>query len=180
MLSTTQAFDKFRQRLELGDTEQKDAARRQKEVRECIRADFDLTRDFLSGSYSRHTKTKPLKDVDAAIRYALNHPYNSDPLHAKLRPGMKVVIAIDDISLPLPPMRRPDVRERVLTIVLELLADHGVEKLLRYRRSLLGRQHDIGNHDTARQAADVGRADTIGVLHVRRPLRRSPGKFATG
>jgi len=68
-----------------------------------------------------------LKDVDAAIRYAINHPYNSDPLHAKLRPGMKVVIAIDDISLPLPPMRRPDVRERVLTIVLQLLADHGVE-----------------------------------------------------
>ncbi len=40
---------------------------------------------------------------------------------------MKVVIAIDDISLPLPPMRRPDVRERVLTIVLEMLADHGVD-----------------------------------------------------
>src|SRR5579872_1177235 len=68
-----------------------------------------------------------LKDVDAAIRYALNHPENSDPLHAKLRPGMKVVIAIDDVSLPLPPMRRPDVRERVLTVVLAMLADHGVE-----------------------------------------------------
>ncbi len=40
---------------------------------------------------------------------------------------MKVVIAIDDISLPLPPMRRPDVRERVLTVVLELLADQAVE-----------------------------------------------------
>ncbi|MBL8607749.1 MAG: DUF2088 domain-containing protein [Myxococcales bacterium] len=70
---------------------------------------------------------EPLKDVDAAIRYAVNHPLNSDPLHAKLRPGMKVVIAIDDISLPLPPMRRPDIRERVLTVVLELLSDHGVE-----------------------------------------------------
>src|SRR5690606_22817044 len=69
----------------------------------------------------------PLKDVDAAIRYAINHPYNSDPLHAKLRPGMKVVIGIDDISLPLPPMRRPDVRERVLTVVLQTLADHGVD-----------------------------------------------------
>jgi nickel-dependent lactate racemase len=68
-----------------------------------------------------------LKDVDAAIRYAINHPTGCAPLYAKLRPGMKVVIAIDDISLPLPPMRRPDVRERVLTIVLELLADHGVE-----------------------------------------------------
>ncbi len=68
-----------------------------------------------------------LKDVDAAIRYAINHPYNSEPLYAKLRPGMKVTIAIDDISLPLPPMKRPDIRERVLTIVLDLLTDHGVD-----------------------------------------------------
>jgi hypothetical protein len=72
---------------------------------------------------------EPLRDVEAAIRYALNHPIGSDPLHAKLRPGMKVVIAIDDVSLPLPPMRRPDVRERVLTVVLELLGDHGVEDI---------------------------------------------------
>src|SRR5438876_1507907 len=64
MLTTTQAFEKFRQRLELSDTEQKDAARRQKDVRECIREGFDLKTDFLSGSYKRHTKTKPLKDVD--------------------------------------------------------------------------------------------------------------------
>ncbi|MCK6588814.1 MAG: DUF2088 domain-containing protein [Polyangiaceae bacterium] len=72
---------------------------------------------------------EPLKDVDAAIRYAINHPYNSEPLYAKLRPGMKVTIAVDDISLPLPPMRRPDVRERVLTIVLDLLADYGVDDI---------------------------------------------------
>ena len=68
-----------------------------------------------------------LKDVDAAIRYAISHPYNSEPLYAKLRPGMKVTIAIDDISLPLPQMKRPDVRERVLTVVLDLLADHAVD-----------------------------------------------------
>jgi hypothetical protein len=68
-----------------------------------------------------------LKDPDAAIRYAINHPLGSDPLHAKLRPGMSVVIAIDDVSVPLPPMRGPDARERVLTIVLGMLADHGVE-----------------------------------------------------
>ncbi len=70
-----------------------------------------------------------LRDVDAAIRFALNHPIGTDPLHAKLRPGMKVVIAVDDISVPLPPMRRPDVRERVLTVVLQMLADHGVEDI---------------------------------------------------
>ena len=72
---------------------------------------------------------EPLKDVDAAIRYAINHPLGTEPLYAKLRPGMKVTIAIDDISLPLPPMKRPDVRERVLTIVLEMLADHGVDDI---------------------------------------------------
>ncbi len=70
---------------------------------------------------------EPLRDVDAAIRYALSHPENSEPLYAKLKPGMKVTIGIDDISLPLPPMKRPDVRERVLTIVLEMLADYGVD-----------------------------------------------------
>jgi Second Messenger Oligonucleotide or Dinucleotide Synthetase domain len=64
MLTTTEAFEKFRQSLELSDTEQKDAANRQAEVRACIREGFDLKTDFLSGSYRRRTKTKPLKDVD--------------------------------------------------------------------------------------------------------------------
>src|SRR5512145_1427624 len=72
---------------------------------------------------------QPLRDVDAAIRYAINHPENSEPLYAKLRPGMKVTICVDDISLPLPPMRRPDIREKVLTIVLALLAEHGVDDI---------------------------------------------------
>jgi hypothetical protein len=64
MLTTAQAFDKFRQRLELGDAVQKDAEKRHGEVRDCIRGGFDIKTDFLSGSYRRHTKTKPLKDVD--------------------------------------------------------------------------------------------------------------------
>jgi hypothetical protein len=64
MLSTRDAFDKFRQRLELSDTEQEDAARRHAGLRECIRGGFAIQNDFLAGSYRRHTKTKPLKDVD--------------------------------------------------------------------------------------------------------------------
>jgi len=64
VLSTRDAFEKFRRRLELSDTEQKDAARRQNDLRGCIRAGFEVRTDFLSGSYRRHTKTKPLKDVD--------------------------------------------------------------------------------------------------------------------
>ncbi|HZO31724.1 MAG TPA: lactate racemase domain-containing protein [Chloroflexota bacterium] len=67
-----------------------------------------------------------LPDREGAIRYALANPEGSDPLVARLRPGMKVTIAIDDVSLPLPKMRRPDIRESVLTVLLELLAEHGV------------------------------------------------------
>jgi hypothetical protein len=64
MLTTTEAFDKFRQNLELSQTESKDAQRRHAAVRERIRMGFEIESDFLSGSYARHTKTKPLKDVD--------------------------------------------------------------------------------------------------------------------
>jgi hypothetical protein len=68
-----------------------------------------------------------LPDPDQAIRYALLHPENADPLFAQLNPNMRVTIAIDDISLPLPPMRRPDIRERVLNQMLQTLADYGVD-----------------------------------------------------
>ncbi len=63
----------------------------------------------------------------SAIRYALNHPMDSEPLHALLEPGMKVTIAVDDISLPLPIMASPDIRETILEIVCQMLADHGVD-----------------------------------------------------
>ena len=43
------------------------------------------------------------------------------------RPGMKLTICFDDISLPLPPMRRPDVRQRVIEAVLDLAAEAGVD-----------------------------------------------------
>ncbi|MCB9548229.1 MAG: DUF2088 domain-containing protein [Myxococcales bacterium] len=72
---------------------------------------------------------EPIGNLKAAIRYALNHPEDSEPLFAKLRPGMKLTIAVDDISLPLPPMQRPDVRELLLTEVLKLCADYGVDDI---------------------------------------------------
>jgi lactate racemase len=68
-----------------------------------------------------------LANPGAAIRYALNHPHGTDPLYAQLMPGMKVTIAVDDISLPLPPMITPDIRQTVLEIVLELLDANGVD-----------------------------------------------------
>src|SRR4051794_26972032 len=68
-----------------------------------------------------------IKDIDAAIRHALLHPVDSDPLPALLFPGMKLTIAFDDISLPLPQMKQPDVRQRVIEAVLDLAADAGVD-----------------------------------------------------
>ena len=70
---------------------------------------------------------KGLPNREAAIRYALNHPLGCDPLFAQLEPGMKVTVAVDDISLPLPPMATPDIRQSMLEIVLDMLAGHGVD-----------------------------------------------------
>src|SRR4051812_43876120 len=85
-----------------------------------------------------------LPNPRAAIRYALNHPEDSEPLRALLSPGMKITIAVDDVSLPLPPMRRPDIRETVLDIVLEMLADHGVDDVhIIIATSLHRRMHDF-------------------------------------
>ncbi|HMA46894.1 MAG TPA: lactate racemase domain-containing protein [Frankiaceae bacterium] len=68
-----------------------------------------------------------LPDVDAAVAHALEHPDGSPPLRALLRPGMRLTIAFDDISLPLPPMRTPDVRQRVIEAVLTTAAEVGVD-----------------------------------------------------
>ncbi len=67
-----------------------------------------------------------LRDREAAIRYALEHPLDAEPLRSQLYPDMKVTVAIDDISLPLPKMNRPDIRETVLTELLRMFEEVGV------------------------------------------------------
>jgi len=68
-----------------------------------------------------------IKDVNAAIRHALVNPIDQEPLSEQLKPGMKLTIAVDDISLPLPPMRTPDIRQRIIEHVVEIAARKGVE-----------------------------------------------------
>ncbi len=68
-----------------------------------------------------------IKDVNAAIRHALLNPQSSEPLPELLKPGMKLTIAFDDISIPLPPMKTPDIRQRVIEQVVELAARKGVD-----------------------------------------------------
>ena len=72
---------------------------------------------------------KGLIDVDAAILAALDSPLGMDPLDSLLRAGMKLTIAFDDISLPLPPMKTPDIRGRVIEHVLERAYRAGVDDI---------------------------------------------------
>src|SRR5512138_1711098 len=73
---------------------------------------------------------EPLEDPEGAIRHALENPVgDSPPLRALLRPGMKLTIAFDDISLPLPPMREPDIRALVIEQVLERAYRAGVDDI---------------------------------------------------
>ena len=69
---------------------------------------------------------EPIADRKAAIIDAIDHPEGTDPLDAHLRAGMKVTIAFDDVSLPLPAMARPDIRQTVMEVVLERLDRAGV------------------------------------------------------
>src|SRR5215213_4819802 len=61
-----------------------------------------------------------LPNREAAIRYAVNHPLDAKPLYAQLEPGMRVTIAMDDISLP---------RQTMLEVVLDVCAANGVDDI---------------------------------------------------
>src|SRR5438105_3029804 len=69
----------------------------------------------------------PIGHPERAIRRALSTPLEADPLKELLRPGMKLTIAFDDLSLPLPPMAAPDVRGLVIEEVVDAAARAGVE-----------------------------------------------------
>jgi len=74
---------------------------------------------------------RALEDPDAAIAQALEHPLGgARPLRELLFPGMRLTIAFDDISLPVPQMRTPDVRQRVIEAVLDLAASAGVDDVV--------------------------------------------------
>ncbi len=64
MYTVDDAFAKLKSKLEITQTEQALAARRQNEIRDHMTTRISLKTSFLTGSYARHTKTKKLKDVD--------------------------------------------------------------------------------------------------------------------
>lgn len=70
-----------------------------------------------------------IADRRAAINHALDHPEGTDPLNAQLSPGMKVTVAFDDVSLPVPRMARPDIRQTIIEIVIERLERAGISDI---------------------------------------------------
>src|SRR5437868_2821347 len=64
----------------------------------------------------------PFANLRAEVERAIDNPIGMDPLRAHLKPGMKVTIAVDDISLSLPIMRAPDSRQVIIDVLLERLA----------------------------------------------------------
>jgi len=65
--------------------------------------------------------------LQGRIAEAVATPTGSAALADRLRPGMKLTITFTDVSAPLPRMRRPDVRGRVVEHVLGLAAAAGVD-----------------------------------------------------
>lgn len=59
-----QAFEKMREAGEITTTEQNQAQIRHRRIRDKLESLWDIDRTFLTGSYDRHTKIKPLEDVD--------------------------------------------------------------------------------------------------------------------
>lgn len=68
-----------------------------------------------------------IRDVDAAIAATLTAPFGRAPLESLLTSGMRLTIAVDDLTRPAPPMTTPDVRRRIVEQVLELAARAGVD-----------------------------------------------------
>jgi tRNA nucleotidyltransferase (CCA-adding enzyme) len=91
MLTPNEAFRKFRSNLELTQKEQDDASRRQKEIRALMDEAFKIADDFLTGSYRRWTKTKPLKDVDI---FCVFH----DDERVKYRTGKSPSVVLADVE----------------------------------------------------------------------------------
>lgn len=92
MISVQEAFDKFRQNLEITKTEQADASKRHNQIRDLMRTEFEVKRDILTGSYKRHTKIRPLKDVDI---FCILDP--AEEGHRRKKPPREVLADIRDV-----------------------------------------------------------------------------------
>jgi len=126
MLTVPEAFEKFKSRLEISSSEQADASRRQQKIREQVREDLAIERDFLTGSYARHTKTRPLRDVDIFIVLAESESGYRD--------------------------QEPDV---VLDRLIEILSPHYPGRTSKGNRSVKIDRHDVAAPDEQVLSFDI-------------------------
>ncbi|RFA16999.1 hypothetical protein B7R22_01470 [Subtercola boreus] len=68
-----------------------------------------------------------IRSLDEAIGRALDTPVDSEPLSALLKRGSRVTIVFEDLSQPVTSRTAPDVRQRVIELVLERAAAAGVD-----------------------------------------------------
>ena len=68
-----------------------------------------------------------LPDLEEATAAALDAPLDSAPLAERLTSGTTLTIVVDDNTVPVPPMRDPDVRAVVIETVLSRAARAGVD-----------------------------------------------------
>lgn len=95
MITVNEAFKKFRSRLELTNKEQQDASRRQQDIRRVMKGAFSIEHDFLTGSYARYTKTKPLKDVDIFCVLGKDERHYRDKAPSALLSDVEKVLATE-------------------------------------------------------------------------------------
>ncbi len=72
------AFEKMRQKGEIGKTEKDQAISRHHRIRDVLEAEWDV-RTFLTGSYDRHTKIRRLHDVDIFAVVQSGDSYRQQP-----------------------------------------------------------------------------------------------------
>jgi hypothetical protein len=88
---------------------------------------FRLERLPLGSKVVYPADSPEVPDLEEATAAALDAPLDSVPLAERLRPGATVTIVVDDNTVPVPPMRRPDVRAGVIETVLGRAARAGVD-----------------------------------------------------
>jgi predicted nucleotidyltransferase len=92
MTNVDKAFSQFRHNLESPGDEEKSARRHESRLRGQLSKSFDIKDAFLFGSYERHTKTKPLGDVDMMIVLE-DASYLDKPPHVILKKVQKALLS---------------------------------------------------------------------------------------
>ncbi|MHA1763301.1 MAG: lactate racemase domain-containing protein, partial [Promethearchaeota archaeon] len=77
--------------------------------------------------YHAKEPMRPLENARNAIKEAIENPIESKNLDELITSASKISICFDDISVPLPPMKK-DVRAIAAEVIVEKLTDIGVKK----------------------------------------------------